>query len=104
MFSRIAAFIFGAHHLVLLLKEQEARATEIQLRRLERIQHEGDERRAMILEGVTLDENIRRMKESEAKVDDHIRRLREEYGQFKYSKGKKILQYFQRRKLRQSLQ
>jgi len=40
----------------------------------------------MILEGVNLDENIRKMKESEAKVDDHIRQLREEYGQFKYSK------------------
>ena len=61
-------------------------AAQAQLRRLERIQQEGDERRAMMLNGVDICENVRKMKESEAKVDDHLRRLRQECNEMDLSK------------------
>ena len=43
------------------------------------MQEFGDERRAMLLDGIEVDDNLRRMKESEVKVEDHIRRLKEDH-------------------------
>ena len=60
---------------------------EQQLRRLQRIQHDGDRRRAMMLDGEELDESYYRMKESEFKVDDHFRKLQKELSAIDHSKS-----------------